>query len=100
MPCLMSTTLPARRWRRTLTRALHLGRRSEAPSLEALRALCAELVADLSPAERHVLGQCLAHARCADDIWQLRSQLFGVISLRHGEHVARERLRRLDAHWH
>ncbi len=68
--------------------------------VETLRALCRELVADLASEERHALTQGLAQARCADDIWQLRSKLYGVISLRHGEHVARERLKRLDAHWH
>jgi hypothetical protein len=33
------------------------------------------------------------------DLWNLRSHLFGAISLAHGEHVARERLQQLDAHW-
>jgi hypothetical protein len=94
-------TPSAPRWRRTLARALHLRRAEPAPvDLDVLRALCRELVADLEPGDRQVLDVFIGHARCADDIWHLRSQLFGLISLRHGEHVARERLRRLDAHWH
>lgn len=98
MTRLMSTT-PASRWRRSLAEALHLRRRTEPVAIDTLRDLCRELVADLASDQQHALGQCIAHARSAEDIWHLRSRLFGAISLRHGEHVARERLRRLDACW-
>lgn len=95
----MSTT-SVPRWRRTLAKALHLSRPADPVPIDDLRALCRELVADLDAGERRPLELFIDRALCADDIWHLRSQLFGVISLRHGEHVARERLRRLDAHWH
>jgi hypothetical protein len=101
MTSLMSTT-SAPRWKRTLAHALRLTRtsaRSEPAPIEPLRELCRELVADLAPVQRYELGLCIAHARSAEDIWHLRSHLFGVISLQHGEHVARERLQRLDARW-
>jgi hypothetical protein len=101
MTSLMSMT-SAPRWKRTLVQALRLtrgGTRAEPAPIEPLRELCRELVADLAPIQRCELGLCIAHARSAEDIWHLRSHLFGVISLQHGEHVARERLQRLDAHW-
>ena len=48
-------------------------------------------------AGRWSCASCAAHDRA--DLWNLRSHLFGAISLAHGEHVARERLQQLDAHW-
>jgi hypothetical protein len=98
----MSTT-PAPRWKRTLAHALQFTRRSArvepAPAIEELRELCRALVADLGAVQRLELGLRIAHARSAEDIWHLRSHLFGVISLQHGEHVARERLQQLDMRW-
>ena len=97
----MATT-PAPRWKRTLARALQFTRRpprAEPAPIEGLRELCRALAADLGAVQRLELGLRLAHARCTEDIWHLRSHLFGVISLQYGEHVARERLQRLDAHW-
>ena len=97
----MSTT-PAPRWKRTLAHALQFTRRSsraEPAPIEDLRELCRSLVADLGAVERLELGLRIAHARSAEDIWHLRSHLFGLISLQHGEHVARERLLQLDTHW-
>jgi hypothetical protein len=91
-------TQPAPRWRQALARALRLTPDAEPAPIDPLRALCRELVADLGADERRPIELFIDRARCAEDIWHLRSQLFGVISLRHGEHVARERLRRLDAH--
>jgi hypothetical protein len=96
----MSTT--PTRWRRTLAQALNWTRdrpRRPTPAIEELRALCDALVADLEPVERRAVHRSLTQARDAQDVWHLRSHLFGLISLRHGEHVARERLQRLDAFW-
>jgi hypothetical protein len=66
----------------------------------AVRTLSLALVQDLPDDPRLTLDARILRARDLDELWNLRSQLFGAISLRHGEHVARERLRRLDAHWH
>ena len=46
--------------------------------------------------ERRPLLQRLERMRRADDLWHLRGALFDVISLFHGETVARERLATLD----
>lgn len=97
----MSTTSGAR-WRRTLFQALAMRcgpAPRESPSIDTLRDACRGLVADLPPGQRQALQRCIADARHADDIWHLRSHLFGVLSLNFGEHVARERLKTLDIHW-
>jgi hypothetical protein len=66
------------------------------PPAEALRELCATLLADIAPAQREALMQRLGRMRRADDLWDLRSALFDLISRQHGETVARERLVTLD----
>jgi hypothetical protein len=67
------------------------------PSPEALRELCITLLADIAPLQRESLMDRLPRMRRADDLWNLRSALFDLISLTHGETVARERLAALDA---
>ena len=47
---------------------------------------------DVPEARRQLLMQRLEKMRRADDVWHVRSALFEVISLTHGEQVARERL--------
>lgn len=95
-------TTPGARWKRTLLQALALRcgpAPRESPSIDSLRDACRGLVADLPPGQRQALLRCIADARQADDIWHLRSHLFGVLSLNFGEHVARGRLKALDTHW-
>jgi hypothetical protein len=95
-------TTPAARWKRTLALAFRLTRSpepSDSSSLDALRSACRGLVADLPSVQRHELLLCISNARNAQDVWHLRSHLFGVISLTFGEHVARDRLRQLDSFW-
>ncbi len=95
------------RWKRALSSVLKFARR-EPPSAHAdderrvlaLRTLCLALVQDLPDEPRLSLDARILRARSRSDLWNLRSQLFGAISLRLGEHVARERLQRLDTHWH
>lgn len=94
----MSTTSAPRR-RRSLVQAWPWKRRTDAP-IDTLVELCRAIVADLGADDRLAVDRGLAQVRCLDDVWHLRSRLFGLISLRHGEHVARERLKRLDAHCH
>jgi hypothetical protein len=96
---------PANRWKRTLHQALRLGRAGMYPSapetedLDALRGLCHRLVDDLPPVIRHELVLRILHARNRDDLWHLRSQMFSAISMQFGEHVARERIQRLNPYW-
>ena len=93
------------RWKRALDSVLRLARieRSEPPDLsgefEFLRQLCRSLVQDLPVAQRTPLELRIGRSHDRADLWNLRSHLFGAISLHHGEHVARERLQQLDAHW-
>lgn len=96
------TTSPGARWKRTLVQALtpRTGPAPrEVPPIEALREACRGLVADLPDAQREALQRCIARAHDADEVWHLRSHLFGVLSLSFGEHAARQRLKTLDAHW-
>lgn len=95
------------RWKRALCSVLKFTR-PEPPASSgdderralAVRTLSLALVQDLPDDPRLSLDARILRARGLDELWNLRSQLFGAISLRHGEHVARERLQRLDAHWH
>jgi hypothetical protein len=95
----MSTTSAPRR-RRSLVQAWPWKRRTDDVPIDTLVELCRAIVADLGADDRLAVDRGLAHVRGVDDIWHLRSRLFGLISLRHGEHVARERLKQLDAHCH
>ena len=95
------------RWKRALHSVLKFARpQRAAATLEderramALRTICLALVQDLPDAPRRALDARILRARSVDDLWELRSALFGAISLCLGEHAARERLQRLDAHWH
>ncbi len=95
------------RWKRALHSVLKFARpQRAAATLEderramALRTISLALVQDLPDAPRRALDARILRARSVDDLWELRSALFGAISLCLGEHEARERLQRLDAHWH
>ena len=94
------------RWKRALDSVLRLARlekvesADEAEDVLYLRGLCSSLVEDLPQEPRCALDIRILRARDRRDLWNLRSHLFGAISLQFGEHVARERLQRLDAHWH
>jgi len=93
------------RWKRTLDSVLRLARREKLEpddnpqEVEFLRQLCRSLVNDLPLDARCTLDLRILRARGRDDLWNLRSQLFGAVSLQFGEHVARQRLQQLDAHW-
>jgi hypothetical protein len=93
------------RWKRALDSVLRLARleRSgpldESAEVECIRQLCCSLVHDLPAAQRVPLETRIQRSHDRSDLWNLRSHLFGAISLQHGEHVARERLQQLDAHW-
>ena len=67
-----------------------------AVDVKTLSTLCLELLNDVPEARRQLLLQRLEKMRRADDVWHVRSALFEVISLAHGERVARERLLVLD----
>ena len=73
-----------------------IGLQRRAPDMDALRALCGELLADVAAADRKAMLQRLEKMRRADDVWHLRSALFDTISRTHGEATARERLVTLD----
>lgn len=95
-------TTPAARWKRTLAQAFRFPRSPETrdnSSLDALRDACRDLIVDLPAVQRYELQLCISNARNTQDVWHLRSHLFGVISLTFGEHVARDRLKRLDPFW-
>jgi hypothetical protein len=93
------------RWKRTLDSVLRLARlersapADESDDMEFLRQLCRSLVQDLPAEPRCALDLRILRARDRSGLWNLRSHLFGAVSLQHGEHVARERLLRLDARW-
>lgn len=99
-------TFPDTRWKRALDSVLKFARgdKPAPPDGEArvlaLRLLCVALVQDLPDDVRLSLDARVLRARSLDELWHLRSSMFGAISLQFGEHVARERLQRLDAHWH
>lgn len=93
------------RWKRALGSVLRLARierpapASDADEVDFLRQLCRSLVNDLPAEARLALEARILRARDRSDLWNLRSHLFGAVSLQFGEHAARERLQRLDAHW-
>lgn len=94
------------RWKRALdsvlrfTRLERSGPVDDPAELEFLRQLCRSLVQDLRSEQRCALELRILRAHDRSDLWNLRSHLFGAVSLQFGEHAARERLRRLDAQWH
>lgn len=67
------------------------------PAPDALRSLCTSLLDDVEPARRDALLARLARMRRADDLLDLRSVLFNVVSRQHGESVARARVTEFDA---
>jgi hypothetical protein len=67
------------------------------PSLESMKHLCLELIDDVGPDRRNVLERSIINARHRADMWDLRSALFGTVSLSFGEREARARVARLDA---
>lgn len=67
------------------------------PEPARVHELCAVLLADIAEPERDAVLRRLGRLRRADDLWDLRNALFGLVSLHHGESVARERLVRFDA---
>lgn len=93
------------RWKRALDSVLRLARldKPAAPNdpseLLFLRRLTSSLVQDLPLDARCPLDVRILQARSLDELWHLRSQLFGAISLQFGEHEARQRLQQLDNHW-
>lgn len=76
--------------------ALGLQGMIRAPRIDQLRALCTELLDDVPGVDRATLLQCLERMRRVDDIPQLRAALFDVVSIFHGESVARVRIEALD----
>ena len=90
------------RWKQALISVLSSGRtkaRREAELADTMRLVCHELIGDLEPGRRIVLGQRIERACERHDIWELRACLFDAISMQHGEQVARERLAELDSRW-
>ena len=67
-----------------------------APDVAGLRELCFTLLADLPASDRKAMLLRLEKMRRAEDRWHLRSALFDVIALFHGEATARERIATLD----
>lgn len=67
------------------------------PEPGRVQELCIGLLGDVAAHDRELLLQRLGRLRRADDLWELRNVLFGLVSAHHGESVARERLSRFDA---
>lgn len=67
------------------------------PAPESMRDLCAHVLRDVAAHERETVLDRLGRLRRADDLWDLRNALFGLVSLHHGETVARARLGEFDA---
>lgn len=78
-----------------LTRRIHGSSRQD-PSLDTLKCTCLELIEDVNPDRRTALSHSILNARHRGDVWDLRSALFGGVSMSFGEAVARERVARLD----
>ena len=62
----------------------------------ALRELCFTLLTDVPASDSKAMLLRFERMRRAEDTWNLRGALFDVISLFHGEAMARERLATLD----
>lgn len=67
------------------------------PAPDALRTLCTSLLDDVDPVRRDALLARLPRMRRADDLLDLRSVLFDLVSRQHGEGVARARIAEFDA---
>ncbi len=93
------------RWKRALDSVLRLARldkpapEDDEDKLHFLRRLLGSLVQDLPAEPRCALDVRILRARSRTELWHLRTHVFGAVSLQFGEHEARERLQRLDAHW-
>jgi hypothetical protein len=74
----------------------HAGVRRLRPNSPEVLDWCEEALADVPERQRHALIVGLGRLRRADDLWQLRASLYGVIAVAHGELVARERLASFD----
>ena len=70
---------------------------SKVPPVQALREICTELLDGVAPERCGALFMRLDRLRRADDMRDLRSALFDLVSREFGETVARERLSTLDA---
>ena len=97
-------TISDTRWKRALDSVLRLARldkpapEDDEDNVLFLRRLFISLVQDLPTEPRCALDARILRARSRAELWHLRSHVFGAISLHFGEHVARERLQRLDTY--
>lgn len=66
------------------------------PNVAALREMCFTPLADVPASDRKAMLQRIERMHRAENRRHLRSALFDVISLFHGEATARERLAALD----
>ena len=67
------------------------------PEPGKVRELCSSLLGDIAMRERAPVLERLGRLRRASDLGDLRSVLFDLIALHHGEAVAHERLTDFDA---
>ncbi len=64
--------------------------------LSQLKRMCLDMIRDVPPGQKHGLACRISHVHRRRDLWFMRSSLFAALSLQHGEHVARQRIRQLD----
>jgi hypothetical protein len=70
--------------------------RRRAGDIDGARRLCYELLADVPGAAQQIMLLRLQRTQRVQDVLHLRSAMFDVVSLCHGEVVARQRISLLD----
>ena len=70
--------------------------RRRAHDIDGARRLCYELLADVPGAAQQVMLLRLQRTKHVQDVLHLRTAMFDVVSLCHGEVVARQRISLLD----
>lgn len=93
---------PVRGWQRLIGWIVSAGSEDTHVPIGKLAAIRAEFVAvldDLDPGRTSMLRQRIAKAASLRDLWHLRSDVYGVVSLQHSQSEAERRVSSLNRHF-
>jgi hypothetical protein len=93
---------PSRGWQRLIGWIISAGSEDTRLPIGRLAAIRAEFVAvldDLDPGRTSMLRQRIAKAASLRDLWHLRSDVYGAVSLQHSQSEAERRVSSLNRHF-
>lgn len=93
---------PARGWQRLIGWIVSAGSEdTHVPigKLSAIRAEFSAVLDDLDPGRTSMLRQRIAKAASLRDLWHLRSDVYGAVSLQHSQSEAERRVSSLNRHF-